>query len=86
MVCWKCDAGCNPIGRSNLIQILDTFLYEVEFTGGEMTELVANIIAESMYAQCGVHGNEYLLLEAFIDQKKSGSAGQEGSHQRARNP
>ena len=39
-----------------------------------MTELVANIIAESMYAQCNVDGNEYLLLEAFINHRKNGSA------------
>ena len=39
-----------------------------------MTELVTNIIAESMYAQCDVDGNEYQLLEAFIDHWKNGSA------------
>ena len=39
-----------------------------------MTELAANIIAESMYAQCDVDGNEYLLLEAFVKHWKSGSA------------
>ena len=39
-----------------------------------MTELVANIIAESMYAQCDFDRNEYLLLGAFIDHRKNGSA------------
>ena len=74
VVCWKYDANGNPIGRSNQNPILDTCLYEVEFPGGQVTELAANIIAESMYAQCGVGRNEYLLLEAFIDHIKDGSA------------
>ena len=48
VICWKHDADGNIIGRSNQNPILDTHLYEVEFPGGEMTELAANIIAESM--------------------------------------
>ena len=48
--------------------------YEVEFPRGEMTELAANIIAESMYAQCYVDRNEYFVLEAFVDYRKNGSA------------
>ena len=39
-----------------------------------MNELVATIIAESMYAQCDVNWNEYLLLKAFIDHRKNDSA------------
>ena len=39
-----------------------------------MTELAANIIAELMYAQCDVNGNEYLLLETFANHRKNGSA------------
>ena len=63
-----------PIGRSNGNPILDTCLYEVEFPGGEMTELAANIIAELMYVQCDADGNECLSLAAFIDHRKSSSA------------
>ena len=37
VVCQKCDANGNPIGRSNQNPILDTCLYEVEFFGVEMT-------------------------------------------------
>ena len=36
-------------------------LYEEEFLEGEITELAANIIAESMYAQCVGDRNEYLF-------------------------
>ena len=74
VVCLKHDANGNPIGRSNQNPILNTRLYEVEFLGGEMSELAANIISESMYVQCDLDGNEYLLLEAFIDHRKNGSA------------
>ena len=72
MVCWKCDAGCNPIDNQN--SILDRCLNEVKFPDEEMTELAANIIADSIYASCDVNGYEYLLLEAFINYKKNGSA------------
>ena len=62
----KCDADGNLIDKSNKNSILDTHLYQVEFPGGEMTELVVNIITESIYVQCDVDGNEYLLLETFV--------------------
>ena len=70
----KQDANGNIIGKFNQYPIiLKTSLYEVEFSGEEMTELAANIIAYSMYAQCDVDRNEYLLLEAFINHRKNGS-------------
>ena len=74
MISWKHNADGNLIGRFKKNPILETHLYEVEFPGGEMTELVANIIAESIYTQCDVNGNEYLLLEAFINYRKNVSA------------
>ena len=63
----KWNADGNSIGRSSMNSILKTPLYEVDFPGGKMTELTANIIAESIRAQSAVNGNDYLLLEAFID-------------------
>ena len=53
--------------------LLGTSLYEVEFSVEEMTELAANIIAESMYVQCDVDSNEYMLLEVFINHRQNGS-------------
>ena len=67
VVHWKHDANGNPIGRSNQNPIMDTHLYDMEFTGGEMTELAANINAESMYTQCDIDWNKYLLLVEFIN-------------------
>ena len=61
LVHWKQDTDSNLIGISNQNAILDTHLYEVEFSGGEITEVAASIIAESIYAQCDINGNEYLF-------------------------
>ena len=57
----KQDVDGNTIGRSNQNPILSTHLTELEFPGGEITELAANIIAELMYAKCDVNRNEHLL-------------------------
>ena len=73
VVCQKHDATGNPSGKLNQSPILDICLYEVEFPGGEMTELTVNIIAGSMHAQYDVDGNEYLLLEAFVHHRKNSS-------------
>ena len=39
------------IGRAHANQILDTKAYQVEFMGGEVTELTTNVIAEPMYGK-----------------------------------
>ena len=43
------DVNGNVLGRFCTNPILDTSMYQVEFAGGKVTELTANIIAESMY-------------------------------------
>ena len=48
----KRDHKGNFIGRSNANPILDTREYEVKFEDGDVTELTANAIAESIYAMC----------------------------------
>ncbi len=37
-------------------------------------EYTANVIAESMYAQCDTEGRQHLLLDAIIDHRKGGHA------------
>ena len=54
--------------------IHDTRMYQVEFTKCKITELIANIIAESMGAQCDVDGNEYLLLDLLGDNDNDNKA------------
>ena len=47
----KRDANGNPIGQSHASPALDTQSYIVEFDDNDQTELTANLIAKSMYAQ-----------------------------------
>ena len=57
------DANENLMGRADTNPILNT-----------MTELTTNIIAESIYTQCYVNGNEYLLLDALFAYCKDNNA------------
>ena len=45
----ECDAMGDPAGYANANPILDLRRYDVEFDDGQVTELVANAIAESIY-------------------------------------
>ena len=56
------DADDNPIGRCR---------YDVEFAYGEVTEITANVIAECMYVQRDEDKNDILLLDSFVDHRKS---------------
>jgi hypothetical protein len=41
--------------------------YIVGFHDDDVTELTANLIVKSMYAQCDPNGNQYVLLDKIID-------------------
>ena len=51
----------NPIGTANNNPILDTRMYKVEFADGSKQALVANIIAENMFASIDKEGHQHLL-------------------------
>ena len=57
VVLWSCNASGNVMGRAHVNQILVPRIYQVDFVGGKVTELTANVIAESMYAQCDADRN-----------------------------
>ncbi len=65
----KRDVDGNPMGRANTNPILDTREYTVTFNDGDVTNLTANLIAESMYAQCDPDGNQYVLLDSLTDHR-----------------
>jgi hypothetical protein len=65
----KRDIDGNPTGIANAIPILDTRDFVATFDDGDVTELTANLIAESMYAQCDPDGNQYVLLDSLIDHR-----------------
>ena len=70
----KGDIDGNPISNANNNPILDSRCYEVQFDDGAMAELDANVIATSMYAQCDPDGNQYVLLDSFVDYRKKENA------------
>ena len=74
VVTWSCNANGNTISRAHANQILDTRTYQVEFAGGEVTGLTANIMAESMFAQSDTDENEYLLLDVLVENHKVNKA------------
>ena len=53
---------------------MDTREYIVELPDGLESKYSANIIAENMWTQCDVKGNEYQLMESIIDDKMDGHA------------
>ena len=68
------DASRNIMGRAHTNPILNTRMYQVEFAGGKITDIIANIIAESLYAQCDAERNEFLLLDVQVDYHKDNKA------------
>ena len=67
----KRDHKGNVIGRYNVNPILDTRECEIKFEDGDVTELTANAIAESMYAMCDENGDHILLFDAIVCHKKN---------------
>ena len=70
----KRDADGTLKGTSHRDVMFDTRAYILEFPDGAEAEYTANIIAENMYAQCNVDGEQYLLLKSICDHKKDGHA------------
>ena len=68
------DHEGDPVGIDNWNPILDTRVYEVEFTDGGQVELGTNIIAECLYTQCDVEGKQFHLMEAIVDHKMTDDA------------
>jgi len=62
------------LGEANSNPLLDTRKYVIEFPDGDVTEYTANVISESMIAQCDANGYDVKLMEAIIDHRKDGNA------------
>ena len=67
------DANGIPIGMANQNPLLDTRMYEVEFTDGEKAFLAANSIAENLFAQIDDEGNRQVLMNEIIDYQTNGT-------------
>ena len=62
-----------PIGRANNNPILDTRMYQVEYSDGHKASLAANAIAENMFAQVDNEGNRHVLFEEIADHRTDGT-------------
>ena len=62
------------MGRANDNPIRDTCQYVVKFDSGELTELTANVISQSMYIMCDKDGYQVLLYDAIVDHKRDETA------------
>jgi hypothetical protein len=63
----KCDNNGNPIGCTHTSFILDTRVFEVQFSDGYVSKYMTNVIAENIYATVDDDGFEALLLHEIID-------------------
>jgi hypothetical protein len=71
----KRDADGDPIGKTNYNPLLDTHLYDVELSDGNIKEYAANVIAESIYSQVDDEGRHQLvLLDALVDHERDNTA------------
>jgi len=55
------------IGIHDENRILDTRGYVVELPDWWYSAVTANLIAEFMYAQCDMDGNQHLLFKTIVD-------------------
>ena len=61
-----------PIGTANDNPILDTRIYEVEFSDGHRASLSANMIAENLFAQVDPEGHRHVMFAEIIDHRTNG--------------
>ena len=71
VVAWSWDTKWNIVIRNDANLILDTRLYQAEFTRGKVTWLTTDTIAWSIYAQCDEEGNEYDKAISLSEQQIS---------------
>ena len=68
------DEDGNIVGTYDNNPYDNTMVYDVEFPDAEVKEYVANVIAESMYAQVDANGYSHTMLDSIVDYKKSSDA------------
>ena len=58
-----------PIGTANDNPILDSRIYEVEYTDRHQDALAANSIAENLFAQVDNEGHHSVLMQDIVDHR-----------------
>ena len=71
----KRDSDGRPIGRRHANPMLDTRMYEVEFTAdGSTADFTANLIAEHLYSQVDQEGRSFGILDEIVDHRSNDQA------------
>jgi Reverse transcriptase (RNA-dependent DNA polymerase) len=70
----KRDAEGNLIGGYDDNPALDSRVYEVEFSDGQVLEYSANLIAENLYSQVDEEGHHQVMIDEIIDHQSDASA------------
>ena len=68
MKCFRYKDGM-PMNRAHNIPILDTRMYEVWYKDGQKSLLAANVIAENIFDQVNVEGNQHVLFHDIVDHR-----------------
>jgi hypothetical protein len=71
---YKRDGSGNPIGKTNPNPLLNTRMYQVQFSDGTIQDYAANHIAEAIYAAVDDEGNRFVLLDEIIDYRYTAEA------------
>ena len=70
----RTDLSGRPIGTLHINPLLDTREYICEMPDGTLDTYHANTIAENLWSQCDVDGNEFMSFKELLDHRKNGKA------------
>jgi hypothetical protein len=71
---YKHDASGNPIGKTNPNPLLNTRMYQVQFSDGTVQDYAANHIAEAIYMAVDDEGNRFIFMDEILDYRYSAEA------------
>ena len=68
------DAHGKIVGTYDTNPLMNTLVYDVKFTDGDVREFSANIICENMYSQVDNEGFHHDILDSVVDCRKNSDA------------
>jgi YD repeat-containing protein len=71
---YKRDASGNLIGKTNPNPLLNTRMYQVQFSDGTVQDYAANLIAEAIYSAVDDEGNQFVLMVEILDYRYTADA------------
>ena len=67
------DENCETPGQYDANPLLNSIIYDVEFSDGTIKEYAANIIAQNLHSILESNGNRKDILDAILDHKTDGN-------------